>query len=1049
MNGSVFSQFTSMPGDVNEYRHEPRPCRDRHVSVSQSLLGALKTVQGDYFFYHLLLIVFLTGVNAVWSQRQNVYFDHLTIEDGLSQSSVHAVIQDRYGFMWFGTAGGLNKYDGYSIERYTHNLLDSTTIANDWITQLYEDASGRIWVGTAGGLSMYHPLAHHFSSVRLDDQGVQGISVVDVLSDTSGRVWVATRQGLFRYDPNTGQSKLIISTPVTALCGESPGTFWIGTPDSLFLASWIDGSHTEYSVGISVTSLRRDHAGHLWIASNNGLYRLDRSRTHLESITLLGKQLGKEPRILKLYEDRGGWLWLGTASHGLLKMDPKREKIIAYTYDHAGTGSLGRGEVQSIFEDRTGIMWVGTSIGGISKLSKTRGRFKVARHENGEGILDHNIWSITEDRDGNLWFSTESGLCFLDRGANSYRHVTIEGASKRLFHIHEDPSGSLWLGGTDGLSRMDRETRAVRHYRHRDGDSTGLSKGDVRAVLPDGDVLWVGTSTGLDRLDLTTETFSRSLPVRGAVQCLSNDVQGNLWVGTMSGLYRIDPSRSNVTTFERTAGGEDELSHQFILSIYPEPGGDVWIGTYGGGLNRFDAKTQTFESFSYLEGVGESIVYGILPGNDRYLWLSTNRGLVRFDPVSRASRTYDVSDGLSSNEFNQGAYCRTRAGELFFGNINGYVSFFPDEIRDNQYVPPVLVTAFKKFDRVIRFEQPIWEMTDLQLPYDDNFFSFEFAALDFNNPSKNRYAYKLEGFDNSWIYCGTRRYASYTNLSPGQYVFRVIASNDDLVWNDRGFAIRVTIVPPFWRTWWFYAIVVVIVILAAVGLHEYRVRQEVKQTLAIQKARIQESERVRKKAADDFHDEFGHKLTKITLLCEVMKNDMQDRRPETVDVLNKIINTSKTLSIGMRDFLWTMNPEKDSLYEAAVRLKDFGDDLFDRSGVAFTVDGLTPVMESVKLTMEWRRNLTLIFKEAMNNILKHARSRNVHLEFGLSEGHVNIRLSDDGVGFSSANGSAGHGLFSMRNRAQKLHAELSIQSSDEIGTVVHFRGPLHVNSSPR
>lgn len=1020
----------------------------KSASLDESHLGLpFQILKRDVLFKLSICITFM--ILPAVAQRQNVYFDHLTIEEGLSQSSVHVVIQDRYGFMWFGTAGGLNRYDGYTIERYTHNLLDTTTIANDWITQLHEDVSGRIWIGTAGGLSVYHPPVNRFSSVALNDQGALGTSITDLLTDTSGRVWAATRQGLFRYDPDAGTSKLVMSAPVTALGYESPGTFWVGTADSLILVSSVDGSRAGFAIRLPVTSLRRDHAGHLWIGSDDGLMRLDRSRSRLEPMTILRKHLGKNPRIFKLYEDRGGWMWLGTAADGLLKLDPKREKVIAYAYDHLDPGSLGRGEVQAIFEDRTGILWVGTSLGGISKLSKTRGRFKLARHEEGEGVLEHNIWSITEDRDGNLWFATESGLCFLDRGANRYHHVTVEGMPRRLLYLHEDPTGHLWIGGTDELIRMDRKTSAVRFYRHRDEDSTSLSKGDVRAVFTEDNVLWVGTSSGLDRLDLTTETFSRPLPVRGSVQCLSSDPNGNLWVGTMSGLYRIDPYRQGVTTFERTTETEGALSHPFVLSIYPEPGGDVWIGTYGGGLNRFDAKTQTFESFSYLEGVGESIVYGILPGNDRHLWLSTNRGLVRFDPVSRASRTYDVSDGLSSNEFNQGAYCRTRAGELFFGNINGTVSFFPDEIRDNQYVPPVLVTAFKKFDRVIRFPQPVWEMTDLQLSYNENFFSFEFTALDFNNPSKNRYAYRLEGFDHSWIYCGTRRYASYTNLSPGQYVFRVIASNDDLVWNDRGFAIRVTIVPPFWRTWWFYAIVVLVVILTAVGFHEYRVRQEIKQTLAIQKARIQESERVRKKAADDFHDEFGHKLTKITLLCEVMKNDLRDPRPEAVDVLNKIINTSKTLSIGMRDFLWTMNPEKDSLYETAVRLKDFGDDLFDRSGVAFTVDGLTPKMESVKLTMEWRRNLTLIFKEAMNNILKHARSRNVHLEFGVGETHVDIRLSDDGIGFSSANGSAGQGLFSMRNRAQKLNAELSIRSSDQIGTVVHFRGPLHVNSSPR
>lgn len=985
----------------------------------------------------LHILMALCWVNAVSAQK--LKFDHLTIEDGLSQSTVNAILQDRYGFMWFGTAGGLNTYDGYSMLALHHNLLDSTSLSNDWITALWEDGSGTLWVGTIDGLNRMDASRRRFTRMDVDS----ALHITALTSGADGSLWIGSRQGLFRMNKDLKIVRLD-SRSVTGMAVSTTGQAWIAGPTGILRYEGDAVVATEME-GQSIADIRRDHAGHIWLVTTDGrLFRIAKGGGAVESYDPLLKRTGNA-RVTRIMEDRGGWIWIGTASEGLFRLDPKRERVIDYTEGRAEGRNVSRGDVYSLFEDRTGIIWVGTSQGGISKLGKTRGRFKVARHEGSEAsaILDNNIWSIAEDRDGNLWFGTERGVCFLDRSTGAYRHYLEDelaeaSGSARVLHLSEDSEGKIWCGGVRGLYRVDPKTGKTEEYRHTQERSKPM--GPVRTVYGDrSGGVWISTSSGLEFFN--SGVFTKPLAIDGVVYCLMEDAVGNLWAGTMNGLYRIDPDRKTFRRFSKDTG-ETGLDNEFVLSLLPVADGSLWVGTYGGGVYRFQPADESFVSYNNIESVAGSIVYGILPGNNGQLWLSTNRGLVRFAPEYGTARAYDVSDGLSSNEFNPGAYCRTRAGELFFGNVNGSVSFFPDEIQDNPYVPPVLVTAFKTFDRVRQFQRPIWEASTVELSYRDNFFSFEFAALDYNNPSKNRYAYRLEGFDAGWVYCGNRRYASYTNLSPGEYIFRVRGSNDDLVWSDRDFSLRVIIVPPFWQRWWFYGVAVLSIAVSIYALHAYRVREQIRHTLDIQRVRHQESERVRKKAADDFHDEFGHKLTKITLLCEVLKNENPDQRLATLEVLNKVQNTAKTLSVGMRDFLWTLNPEKDSLYETAVRLKDFGDELFDRTGIAFTVEGLTDDMNHVKLTMEWRRNLTLIFKESMNNILKHAHCTHVHLSFDFHPPVIHIRLNDDGSGFDSSNGYRGQGLSSIRNRAQKLNAELTIQSQVGSGTVVHFRGPI-------
>jgi signal transduction histidine kinase len=359
-------------------------------------------------------------------------------------------------------------------------------------------------------------------------------------------------------------------------------------------------------------------------------------------------------------------------------------------------------------------------------------------------------------------------------------------------------------------------------------------------------------------------------------------------------------------------------------------------------------------------------------------------------------------------------------------------------VKENPFVPPVVITAFKKVDEVVPFDRDISEVEKIALSYQDNFFSFEFVALDYTNPQKNQYAYKLEGFDRDWVHCGTRRYASYTNLDPGQYIFRVKGSNSDGAWNEEGVAVKITIHPPFWLTWWFIALLAGTLLGATVFFHKNRVRQKIRHALAIERARLLENERVRQQIAHDFHDELGNKLTNIFLFSEILHRKLEQVAPENIEYVNKIGWALKGLSGGIRDFVWILDPKQDSLQDVAIRLRDYAEEVFNGSGIDFQMPEPSNGLDGIKLSMDWRRHLTLLFKEAINNVRQHANCRQATMEFSANGERLAITLADDGQGFDPTNCAAGNGLRYMRKRAEKLAGEIEIVSNIGKGTMIRF-----------
>ena len=512
-----------------------------------------------------------------------------------------------------------------------------------------------------------------------------------------------------------------------------------------------------------------------------------------------------------------------------------------FTSDPKNPKSLSNNSVRTIYQDRSESLWVGTYFGGLNKFDLVKKSFDHITNDpkNRNSLSGNMVVSIYQDPSALLWIGTyDGGLNKFDPANKSFEHFTNDPknpnslSSNTVVSIYQDRSGSLWVGTYNGgLNKFDPRTKTFEHFTNNPQNPHSLSNNNVSLIYEDrlGE-LWIGTAGGLNKFEPKAKTFEHFTNNPNNPKSLSNDVvasifqdrSGSLWIGTYGGgLNKFDPTTKSFDRFINDINNPRSLSNNLVVSIYQDRVGSLWIGTQNG-LNKLDPTTNTFTSFTTKDGLPNDYVYGILEDAHGNLWLSTNKGLCKFNPKTIVCRNYDVADGLQSNEFNSKAYHKGRDGKLYFGGENGLTAFFPDSIKDNPYLPTIAITDFKIFDKSANYGLI---PHDIVLNYDQNFFSFEFSALNFILPEKNQYAYQMVGFDKDWIYSGTRRYASYTNLDPGTYTLRVKGSNNDGVWNEQGISIKVVINPPWWLTWWFRGALVVGLATAAIGVYLFRTRQ--------------------------------------------------------------------------------------------------------------------------------------------------------------------------------------------------------------------------------
>lgn len=820
----------------------------------------------------LFLLTF--AMSAAAAEVPHIEFSHLSVEDGLSQNTAMSIIQDEYGFMWFGTEDGLNRYDGYQFKVFKNIPGDSTSLHNNFITALCKDSTGQIWIGTLRGICRYNPVTQEFYRYdHLDD--LQETYVNDLFVDDFGRVWIGTDGIGFGYiDPATDEYHSfkktvenggLLHNNVYEIYQDHTGVFWIGS--QLGFQQFDPETNTYTNTHLTKGSVRafvRDENDILWIATyGSGLGHFDIQQETLEFY----RRNVNDPAspasdiLMDLHQDKDDRLWTGGIDGGINIFDKETETFYRFLNNPEDPASLSGNFVETIYEDGAGIIWVGANADGVNIYDPRAQKFTAyrANPEDPHGLSDGMIYAIYEDPDEAgeaAWIGTDKGgLNHFDRRSGKftvYRHDPNTPGS--LVHnsvrkIHKDYNGLLWVGTTYGLVVYDESDKTFGFFHGQEEFFDGLN---IRTVLDDPvqpeRYLWYGvTGQGLYRYDResnSTEYYSTNPndDVRLSstqIRATYGDANGIIWIGSLGGgLDKLNPQTGEITHYHNDPEDSTAIGSNIVLSIYEDPYSTqqiLWIGT-ANGIERFEVEEGTFTHITEDDGLPNNVVYAVLGDAHGNLWASTNKGISKFNPDSMTFRNFDASDGLQNDEFNAGAYFKSPTGEMFFGGIEGFNIFHPDSIRDNPVIPPVYITSFKKFDKEVEFDKRLSLIDEIRLKYHEDFFSFEFAALNYTAPEKNQYAYKMEGFDRDWIYCGTRRYASYTNLDPGEYVFRVKASNNDGVWNEAGTSIKIDIAPPPWRTWWAYTLYVIALGFMATGTQW--VYQNRKKILALRKRKI-------------------------------------------------------------------------------------------------------------------------------------------------------------------------------------------------------------------
>jgi ligand-binding sensor domain-containing protein/signal transduction histidine kinase len=810
----------------------------------------------------------------------DIRFTALTSEDGLSSGNVFGIMQDTQGFLWFATGDGLSRYDGYSFRIYRFERNNANSLSNNSMVAVCRGSGNVLWLATTGGgVDRFDPASETFTHYH-HETGNQNtlsgnhISKYGLHEDRQGILWIGTVDngldrldlvsGIFthyRHDPYNNNS--LSSNNIESIYQDSGGIMWIGTldaglnrldPASGRITRYLpDPSDSHTLPNADVHGMYEDRGGTFWVGTEKGFGTLDRSTGRFTRYTIAPDRpdAASLNAITRFYEDAAGNLWLGTGGAGVLKFDRQQQRVVQYKNDPANPHNLRNNFVSSFLEDPSGTLWIGTLGGGANMFSTRQPKFAHYKHEanNSNCVADNFILSIFEDHTGIVWIGNDRTLNRWDRLSNTwqvYRNDPANPASisnGSVTATQEDPDGTLWFGTFfGGLNRFDPKTGQFHAYRFNSNDPHSLSDDIVRSLYIDSKgVLWVGGwNNGLNRFNRITGTFRRYQhdpddPASlggGSVTDIYEDRSKTLWVATEGGgLNRFNPATEKFERFQNNPQNLKSLPDNAVRVLYEDRSGLFWVGTTGG-LCVFDRTNGTCTIFTVKEGLPNNTIEGILEDEYGNLWISTNNGLSRFDPKTKTFRNYDVVDGLQSNEFNTfTAFCKShRTGDMYFGGINGFNVFNPSQVKDNPFLPPVVLTDFRLFNRSVPvggksiLKKTINEINELTLPYNQNSITFEFSALIYLAPEKNQYRYKLGGFDKDWYHTdGKERLAVYTNLPAGSYVFRVLGSNQDGVWNKEGKSIKIIITPPWWKTWWFKSIIVLVLLALAYSVHLLRV----------------------------------------------------------------------------------------------------------------------------------------------------------------------------------------------------------------------------------
>lgn len=1006
----------------------------------------------------LLLAGLIVAVWAGGARAEQLAIKTYTIADGLPRDSISRIVRDSRGFLWFCTPEGLSRYDGYEFVTFGANRGLPYGRVND----LLETRKGDYWIATSEGVASFTPQASKrarpataslFGRTGPDNQPVF-VSVM--VEDRAGRIWCGSSDGLYRLEQASGgwqlqrveiglSTKGYGYTQVSALLEDRQGALWVATPGGLYRRR-PDGRSERFSTdnGLpdnNVTALLQDRRGRLWVATTLGLCELVASPTPGRPVVARRWTTndGLAHNIVRsLLESSQGQLWIGTAG-GLSELTAGAASNVPPLRSYTTANGLSDPFVQALEEDRNGNLWIGTESGGATKVAWNG--FTTYREQDGLGGT--RIASILESQTGQLCVIS-SGVVMHSFGGRRFSPIRTN-LPKQITQstwgwdqiVLQDHTGEWWISTGQGLCRFPRVDRIdqlasvqpLAVYTAQDG----LASDFIFRLYEDshGD-LWISTLNTVDALarwGRKTGRFYRygqaehGLPALNSASAFRQDTAGNLWIGFYDGgLARYRDGRFTVfTTADGVPAGQ-------IRALHLDSQGRLWVASGRGGMSRIDhpaAERPAFYAYTTAQGLASNLVSCITEDRWGRLYVGSARGVDRLDPKTGGIKHYTTADGLANNFVNV-SFC-DRQGTLWFGTLQGLSRFIP-QFEPSLPPAPALINGLRVAG--VSFDVSELGETDvgrLEFGPAQNQIQIEFFGLDFGPGEALRYQYKLEGADRDWGAPGRQRAVNYASLKPGAYRFRVRTINSDGAASAEPASFEFSILPPLWQRWWFLAALVLFAATAIGAVYRYRVN------------RLLELERVRTRIASDLHDDIGSGLSQIAILSEVMRRQVGEQDSPATDTLSHMAGTSRDLIDSMSDIVWAINPRRDHLRDLTQRMRRFASDMLATRNIQFRFSA--PADGDMKLGADVRRQVFLIFKESLNNMVRHSACTEVEIEFAAERNGLALRMSDNGKGFDQAAASNGQGCASMRRRAQDLGGDLEISSAAG-GTTVALRVPL-------
>ena len=971
-----------------------------------------------------------------------------------------ATVQDQQGFIWFGGAGGVARYDGYNLKLYRHNAEDKNSLSNNYVTDLLVDEQGQLWVATLWGLNLYDANKDHFTRFEHSSSDANSLNhnwVWNIAQDSNHNYWLATDGGGLAFLPHNGSTftrfkhnpsnrNSVPSDALLTVYVDSHDNVWLGAkeqglsrynPNTEQFTHYpaLAGDPTSLSNG-KVNSVFEDNHGRIWVGTDNGL-------------NLLNAQTGtftqyhndpNNPRSLSgnlirsINQDSNENLWVATDGGGLSIYRGEQAGFDRYTREAGKIGGPINNKIRSIFEDVQGGLWFGHYPAGITQLDRYASAFTNFQTNpfDDNSLSNSDILGVTEDRAGDLWVGTEGGL----------NHIALQtGKVTRYLHqannpttvpadpvtaVVEDKEGTIWLGTWGGgFARYLPQSDDFKQYKHNPSKPNSLRDNVVRTLLVDkkGDI-WLGGGHGISRYRPNSDDFEHytndinnpnSLLNLG-VNAIFEDSRGEFWVGGDLGLHRMNRRTGRFERFEHNPDQPDSLSQGYISAIGEDSNGNLWIATGANGLNRYNRENKTFEHFTTKNGLPDDRVGGIISDDDGFIWFGTGRGLSRFNPEDNSFKTYTEEHGLPGSLYKRPTCIKTRSGDLVFGSSKGLTIFNPQNIAQNTVAPPVEITGFELFNRPAPIaqkdsplQQAITQTQAITLNYQQSVFSFDFAALNYTMPQKNQYTYQLEGFDKDWVQAGDRRATTYTNLDAGRYIFRVRGSNNEGVWNETGDAIAITILPPPWKTWWAYALYA-LGILGALALFvraQQRKLQRAEEKIAMEQAVIQRLEHL-DGLKDDFLANTSHELRTpingiIGLAETLMGGAAGPINDELKSNLNMISISGRRLAHLVNDILdfSKLKNNNITIHAKPINVRAVADivlTLCKPSTKAKPVTLKNNIDKKIPAALADDNRLQQIFYNLIGNAIKFTQAGTIEVFSTLEDDKLWIHVKDTGIG---------------------------------------------------